>query len=127
MADGQEIPCGVKNCLIYFKCRAPTDEELEKLAPIVLSQGEVPWNPRAEEHSSPINDDFHKEVIAAAEADAQASMEEDQVLMTIQQKDHDHEAKATRIFNCLMKLDEKVRKEQTPDFPSSNDNSPTQE
>ena len=69
IADEQEIPCGVKNCLIYFKCRAPTDEELERLTPIVLSQGEVPWNPRAEEHSSPIHDDFRKEVIAAAEAD----------------------------------------------------------
>ena len=48
IADEQEIPCGVKNCLIYFKCRTPTDEELERLKPIVLSQGEVPWNPRAE-------------------------------------------------------------------------------
>ena len=115
IADGQEIPCGVKNCLIYFKCWAPTDEELEKLKPIVLSQGEVPWNPRAEEHSSPINNDFHKEAIAAAEADAQTKVEEDQALMAVQQAAHDHEVKATRILNGLMELDEKVRKEATSD------------
>ena len=47
MANDQEIPCGVKNCLIYFKCQTLTDKELEKLTPIVLLQGEVPWNSRA--------------------------------------------------------------------------------
>ena len=112
IADEQEIPCGVKNCLIYFKCRAPTDDELERLTPIVLSQGEVPWNPMAEKHSSPINDDFHKEVIAAAEADVQAKMEEDQVLMAVQQAADDHEVKTTRIFNCLMEMDEKLRQDE---------------
>ena len=127
MANDQEIPCGVKNCLIYFKCRIPTDEELEKLTPIVLSQGEVPWNPKAEEHSAPIHDNFHKEVIAAAEADAQAILEEDQVLMTIQQDRDNHEAKATRIFNCLMDLDEKARQEETPEGPSTKSTPPTQE
>ena len=126
MANDQEIPCGVKNCLIYFKCRIPTDEELEKLTPIVLSQGEVPWNPKAEEHSSPIHDNFHKKVIAAAKADAKAILEEDQVLMTIQDRD-DHEAKATRIFNCLMNLDEKVGQEEIPDGPSPKSTPSTQE
>ena len=87
----------------------------------------IPWNPRAEEHSSPIHEDFHKEVIAAAEADAQAILEEDQVLMTIQQDRDDHEAKATRIFNCLMDLDEKVRQEEIPEFSSPNSTPSTQE
>ena len=64
---------------------------------------------------------------AAAEADAQASMEEDQVLMTIQEKEDDHETKATRIFNCLMELDEKVRQEEISEFPSSNSTPSTQE
>ena len=127
ITDGQKILCGVKNWLIYFKCQACTDEELDKLKPIVLSQREVPWNPRAEEHSSAINNDFYKKVIAAAEADAQAKMEEDQVLMTVQQADHDCEVKTTKIFNCLMELDEKVRQEVTSDFPSSRNNSSTQE
>ena len=75
----------------------------------------------------PINDDFHKEVIAAAEADAQTSTAEDQVLMTIKQKEDDHEIKATRIFNCLMELNEKVCQEETPEFPSPNSTPSTQE
>ena len=81
----------------------------------MLSQGEVPWNPRAEEHSSPIHDDFHREVIAAADADAQAMAEEDQVLMTVQEAADYHQAKATRIFNCLMDLDERTRYKAVPD------------
>ena len=113
--------------LDYFKCRIPTDEELEKLTPIVLLQGDAPWNPRAEEHSSPIHDNFHKEFIAAAEADAQASMEEDQVLMTIHQDQGDQETKATRIFNCLMELDGKVRQEKTSELSSFNSTLATQE
>ena len=90
----------------------------------MLSQGEVSWNPRAEKHSSPINNDFHKEVIAAAETDAQAKAEEDQVLMAVQQAAHDHEVKATRIFNCLTELDEKVRNEATSDSDGHPDSSP---
>ena len=38
----EEVPCGIKNALLYFKNRVPTDEEIEKLKPIVLTQGEVP-------------------------------------------------------------------------------------
>ena len=47
IVDDQEIPCDVKNCLVYFKYHAPMDEGLSKMTPIVLSQGEVSWNPRA--------------------------------------------------------------------------------
>ncbi len=71
-----DIPFGVHNCLIHFKSRHPTVEELDKIQPIVLSQGDIPWNPRSQEHNSPIDTDFHQEVIAAAKADALAELEE---------------------------------------------------
>ena len=66
------------------------DEELKKLTLIVLLQGEVPWNPRAEEHSSSINDDFHMKLIAEAEADVQARAEKGKVLMTVQEAADNH-------------------------------------
>ena len=97
------------------------DEELKKLTLIVLLQGEVPWNPRAEEHSSSINDDFHKYVIAASEADAQTRAEKDQVLMNLQQEANNPEVKAARIFNCLMEVDEKSRQEAIPNSDVSPD------
>ena len=132
IANDQEIPCGVKNCLIYFKCRLPTDEELEKLVPIQLTQGEMPWNPKADEHNSPINDDFNKEVVAAAEADAQAEAAEADVLLARQLGPEEEESKAARIFSCLSELHSKscqeiedqdtlnaCDKEDTPDIPVS--------
>ena len=73
------IPCGIKNALLYFKSRVPTDEEIEKLQPVVLTQGEVPWDPRREENNAPILDDFYKEVLAATEADALAERQEEEV------------------------------------------------
>ena len=63
------VPCGIRNALLYFKNRVSTDEKIEKLQPVVLTQGKVPWDPRREENKSPIMDDFNKEVVAAAKAD----------------------------------------------------------
>ena len=45
---------------------------------MVLTQGEVPWDPRSKENNSPIMDDFNKEVVAAAKADALAERQEDE-------------------------------------------------
>ena len=58
----------------------------------MLTQGECPWNPKSDEHNSPINDDFNKEVVAAAEADAQVEAEESNILMTrkMSQKRRNH-------------------------------------
>ena len=61
MGDNK-IPCGVNNCLIYFKCRAPTESELEELKPVILTQGETHWNPRADEHNAPISTGFQEEL-----------------------------------------------------------------
>ena len=33
------IPCGIRNALFYFKNRVPTDDKIEKLKPVVLTQG----------------------------------------------------------------------------------------
>ena len=62
----QKIPFGVKNSLVYFKNRLPTTEELESITPIVLTQGEMPWNPQDDMHNSSIDDDFAEELIKAA-------------------------------------------------------------
>jgi hypothetical protein len=75
-ADGVDIPLGVKNCLVHFKNREPTDEELENLTPIILTQGEVPWNPKDDEHNSPVDNSFAEEVQNAAKADTEAAIEE---------------------------------------------------
>ena len=40
MVIGDEvIPYGIKNALICFKDRSPTDKEIEKLQPVVSTQG----------------------------------------------------------------------------------------
>ena len=57
-----KVPCGVNNCLIYFKCRAPTESELEELVPVILTQGEVPWNPRSDAHNAPISTSFQEKL-----------------------------------------------------------------
>ena len=105
----QEVPCGVKNCLIYFKCRLPTDEEMDQLTPVVLTQGESPWNPKAEAHNSPINDSFYKEVIAAAKADAETELEESQILQTKQLTEEEAKIKSEAIYVCMAALDSQVK------------------
>ena len=71
---------------------------MEKLTPMVLTQGEVPWNPKPQAHNSPVNDNFYKEVIAAAEADAKAEQEESQILETRQ---WDEEEARSKQNSCL--------------------------
>ena len=82
VAGGQEVPCGINNCLINLKYILPTEEEMETLTPIVLTQEEVPWNPRFSEHNSPVEDSFHKEVLSSAEANVRVKEEAYQILKT---------------------------------------------
>ena len=49
--------------------------------------------------------------------------EEDQVLMTVQKAADNHEVKATRIFNCLMELDERTLQEVVSDSDVQQDTS----
>ena len=113
--------CGVNNCLIYFKCRLPTDEELEKLTPIVLTQGEVAWNPKSDDHNAPIADSFTKEVIDAAKKDAAAEAQENQILNARVLDPQDMEDKAEQIFIGMAKMDLEMKEDlesQDPTIPS---------
>ncbi len=52
IVDEQEIPLGVRSCMVHFKHRLPSEAEFNKASlsnpPLVfnLTQGEVPWNPQ---------------------------------------------------------------------------------
>ena len=52
----------LKHCMVYFSHRSPTLEEMETMTPIVLTQGEVQWDPQAAEHSTDEADAFDREV-----------------------------------------------------------------
>ena len=53
--NDREIWLGVMDCLVHFKIRAPTSDELETLTPIHLTDGDYRWNPRLCHFSSPID------------------------------------------------------------------------
>ena len=67
--------------------------------------------PKADEHNSPINDDFNKEVVAAAEADAQVEAEKSNTLMTRKIYPEEKEPQAARIFFSLADLHATTSKE----------------
>ena len=52
----------LKHCMVYFSHCSPTLEEMETMTPIVLTQGEVQWDPQAAEHSTDEADAFDREV-----------------------------------------------------------------
>ena len=81
------------------------------MTPIMLTQGECPWNPKADEHNSPINDNFNKEVEAAAEVDVQVEAEESNILMTRKISSEEKESQAARIFSSLADLHTTTSKE----------------
>ena len=54
-ANDREIWFGVMDCLVHFKIRTPTNEELEQLTPIQITDGDRRWNPRLSTFSSPID------------------------------------------------------------------------
>ena len=76
--DGKDIFLGIKNCLAYFRHRLPTEEELSKLVPINITQGNEPWDPRDERHTMGEAERFKLEVEKLAKADAEAEAEEEE-------------------------------------------------
>ena len=79
--------------------------------PIVLTQGEVPQNPRSPEHNSPVEDSFHKKVLAAAEADARAEEEANQILQTRCVDELAARQKADQIYACLAAMESQLKQE----------------
>ena len=62
MLDDVEFKFKFCHFMVNFVHRAPTKKEMEETAPVVLTQGGTPWNPRSEEHSSSESDAFELEV-----------------------------------------------------------------
>ena len=62
MLDDVKFKFKLRHCMVHFVHRAPTKKEIEEMTPLVLTQGETPWNPRSEEHSSSESDAFELEV-----------------------------------------------------------------
>ena len=60
--DDVTIDFRLRHCVVYFGHREPTQEEMETLTPLVLTQGEVPWNPQDAAHSTDDADAFDREV-----------------------------------------------------------------
>jgi hypothetical protein len=48
-------------CMIHFKHRLPTTEEINSLKQYILTQGDTPWNPSL--FSDQVADMFHQQVI----------------------------------------------------------------
>ena len=91
--------------MLYFKSCVPTDEEIEKLQPVVLTQGKVPWDPRREEKNAPIMDNFNKEVLAAAEADALAKRQAEEVsVFKVSKNPEAQEKVADSIYSRLVQM-----------------------
>ena len=62
VADDVTIDFKIRHCMVYFGHRMPTQEEMDTLTPIVLTQGEVPWNPQDAAHSTDEAEEFDREV-----------------------------------------------------------------
>ena len=101
----EEVPCGISNALLYFKNRVPTDEQIEKLQPMVLTHGGVPQNSCIEENNSPIMDDFNKKVVVAAEADDQTERQADEATIFKVSKDPKQQQEmAEAIYSRLVQM-----------------------
>ena len=72
---------------------------------------EVPWNPRSSEHNSLVEDSFHKEVLAAAEADARAEEEANQILQTRCVDELMAKQKSDQIYACLASMESQMKQE----------------
>jgi hypothetical protein len=55
------IPLELAGCMIHFKHRLPTTEEINSLKQYCLTQGDTPWNPSS--FSDQVADRFHQQVI----------------------------------------------------------------
>ena len=112
MIIGDEVvPCGIKNALLYFKNRVPTDEEIEKLQPVVLTQGEVPWDPCREDNNSLIMNDFNKGVVADAEADALAERQtEEATIFKVSNDPKEQDDMAEAIYSKMVQMTQQSQK-----------------
>jgi hypothetical protein len=59
--DDITIPLELAGCMIHFKPRLPTKEEIMSLQQYCLTQGDAPWNPSS--LLDQVADMFHKKVI----------------------------------------------------------------
>jgi hypothetical protein len=55
------IPLELVGCMIHFKHRLPTAEEINSLKKYCLTQGDTPWNPSS--FSDQVADKFYQQVI----------------------------------------------------------------
>jgi hypothetical protein len=55
------IPLELTGCMIYFKQRLQTTEEINSLKQYYLTQGHTPWNPSS--FSDQVSDKFYQQVI----------------------------------------------------------------
>jgi hypothetical protein len=55
------VPLELAGCIIHFKHRLPTTEEINSLKQYCLTQGDTPWNPSS--FSDQIADKFYQQVI----------------------------------------------------------------
>ena len=59
--DVLTIPLDLSGCMVHFKHRMPTAEEIASLKQYCLTQGDVPWNPSS--FSDQMADKFYQQVI----------------------------------------------------------------
>jgi hypothetical protein len=57
----QDVPLELVGCMIYFKHRLPTTEEINSLKQYCLTQGDTPWNPSS--FSDQVADKFYQQLI----------------------------------------------------------------
>jgi hypothetical protein len=55
------VPLELAGCMIHFKHRLPTTEEINSLKQYCLIQGDTPWNPSS--YSDQVSDKFNQQVI----------------------------------------------------------------
>jgi hypothetical protein len=55
------VPLEVAGCMIHFKHRLPTTEEINSLKQYCLTQGDIPWNPSS--FSDQVADKFYEQII----------------------------------------------------------------
>ena len=58
VADDVTIDFKIRHCMVYFGHRVPTQEKMDTLTPIALTQGEVSWNPQDAAHSTDEAEEF---------------------------------------------------------------------
>jgi hypothetical protein len=60
-SDVLTIPSDLAGCMVHFKHRLPSAEEISSLQQYCLTKGDVPWNPSS--LSDQIADKFYQQVI----------------------------------------------------------------